>query len=109
MPFPYKAGYMAEFRALTVGKPEKVEAEVYFDDVYQETVEFAPFSWGGGDVWILKYFAKAGTPKGTQIKFNLTAHKGTSSYNFNINESWDGHVLTVVGNVLEDLQVIRTN
>ena len=63
----------------------------------------------GLNTWEGKYFAPYDTPGSSIISFKLIAEKGPSSYNYNEKESWDGKTLRVVGSVLEDMQVNRTN
>ena len=103
----YIAGYYVTFRIDSKGNPDKVTANVEIDtDGSSKIVNMEKV---GLNTWEGKYFAPYDTKEGSIISFKVVAEKGTSHYNFNEKEGWDGHVLTVVGDVLGDLQVIRTN
>jgi hypothetical protein len=104
-PVPYKTGYYVTFRIDSKGKPTMVKAKMSIDGSLDEEIILRKLS---ADEWEGKYFADADLKSG-KITTNLTAFKGTSIYNFNSKESWDGHILDINGSAFHDARINRTN
>lgn len=110
LPVDYKTGYYVTFRINAKGNPVSVKAKVYNDDTLDKEVTLAQVGTSGTDtIWEGKYYSDAHLTDGTYIIMDLTAYKGTTTYNYNLKEGWDGRVLRVSGTALEDARINRTN
>ena len=106
----YIAGYYCTFRIDAKGNPEGVLAEISHDGTSQESLELKKVGDSGTyGVWEGKYFAPFDTPKGTIISFDLEARKGSTKYNYNDKESWDGETLEIKESLMKDAVISRTN
>lgn len=106
----YIAGYYCIFQINAKGNPERVFADVSHNTSEVGTVELKKVGDSGTyGVWEGKYFAPFDTPRNTVISFDLEARKGSTKYNYNEKESWDGETLVVVDTLLRDAKIQRTN
>ena len=106
----YVAGYYCTFQINAKGNPERVFADVSHNTSEVGTVELKKVGDSGTyGVWEGKYFAPFDTPPNTVISFDLEAGKGSTKYNYNEKESWNGETLKVTDSILKDAVIARTN
>jgi hypothetical protein len=110
LPVDYRTGYYVTFRIDAKGNPVSVKAKVYNGTTLDKEVTLTQVGTSGTDtIWEGKYYADAHLATGTFIYMDLTAYKGSTTYNYNLKEGWNGRVLRVNGTALEDGRVNRTN
>ena len=106
----YIAGYYCTFQINAKGNPDRVFADVSHNTSVVGTVELKKVGDSGTyGVWEGKYFAPFDTPRNTVVSFDLEASKGTTKYNYNEKESWNGETLRVTDSILKDAVIARTN
>lgn len=106
----YIAGYYCTFQINAKGNPERVFADVSHNTSGVGTVELKKVGDSGTyGVWEGKYFAPFDTPRNTVISFDLEARKGSTKYNYNEKESWNGETLEIKESLMKDAVISRTN
>lgn len=106
----YKTGYKVTFEINAKGNPSSVVAKVKKNATNDKDVNLISVRTEGNEVvYEGTYYADALTPAGTKIYIDLTAYRGSNSYNYNAKESWNGHILTINGTALQDGRINLTN
>lgn len=110
MPVNVKSGYNVTFRCDVKGKPDDVYATITdtigtsYDIHHMNKVEqISPTE----AVYEYVLTVPLDLPQGTIVSSEIIATKGSSAYNFNQKNSWDGKTLTIGGNAKEDIIIYR--
>lgn len=113
LPVLYKTGYNVTFRINSKGYPNSVKTVITTSpSVYNNTITLKKVGTSGNqEIWEGKFFVPVnagGKLDNIKIYANTTAYKGSTTYNYNAKENWNGHILTISGRALQDVRINRT-
>lgn len=108
MPADCKSGYKITLKIDSIGLSDKVEAQATLGGVDGGLQEFTKISeTSNSQVWQLDYIVPLDTSKDTIVNFAIKGYRGTYIYDYNLNNSFSGDTLNVIGSALEDVNINR--
>ncbi|WMJ77864.1 hypothetical protein RBQ61_02750 [Sedimentibacter sp. MB35-C1] len=107
----YKAGYYVTFRIDSKGKPDNVygKIDIKNDDIIEQTLNLTKIITGDTETWEGKFYTNSKLDVNTIISIKLDCNKGSTIYDYNLKESWEGRSLITEGSALQDGRVNLTN
>lgn len=108
---PYKAGYYVTFRIDSKGKPDNVYGRIDISNngSIDKIINLTKVVTGDTETWQGRFYTSSYLPESTIISIKLDCNKGTTTYDYNLKESWDGRSLVTNGSALQDGRVNLTN
>ena len=101
---PYKTGYNVTFQIDSKGKPDNVygRIDVGNNGTIDQNINLTKVVTGDTETWQGRFYTTALLPSNTVISIKLDCNKGTTTYNYNEKENWDGRSLITNGSALQD-------
>jgi len=108
---PYKTGYNVTFQIDSKGKPDNVygRIDVGNNGTIDQNINLTKVVTGDTETWKGKFYTPSLLPTNTVISIKLDCKKGTTTYNYNEKENWDGRSLITNGSALQDGRINLTN
>ena len=108
---PYKTGYNVTFQIDSKGKPDNVygRIDVGNNGTIDQNINLTKVVTGDTETWQGKFYTPTLLPQNTVISIKLDCKKGTTTYNYNEKENWDGRSLIINGSALQDGRINLTN
>lgn len=108
---PYKTGYNVTFQIDSKGKPDNVygRIDVGNNGTIDQNITLTKVATGDKETWLGKFYTPTLLPSNTVISIKLDCEKGTTTYNYNEKEIWDGRSLVIKGSALQDGRINLTN
>jgi len=108
---PYKTGYNVTFQIDSKGKPDNVygRIDVGNNGTIEQNINLTRVVTGDTETWQGRFYTTALLQSNTVISIRLDCNKGTTAYNYNEKENWDGRSLVIKGSALQDGRINLTN
>jgi len=107
----YKAGYYVTFRIDSKGKPDSVfgRVDIGNNGSIDQIINLTKVASGDTETWQGRFYTSPYLSDNIVVSIKLDCLKGSTTYNYNVKENWDGRSLIVNGSALQDGRVNLTN
>jgi len=107
----YKAGYYVTFKIDSKGKPDSVYGKIDISNngSIDQVINLTKVASGDTEIWQGRFYTTPYLSTNTVISIKMDCSKGSTTYNYNEKENWDGRSLISNGSALQDGRVNLTN
>ncbi len=108
---PYKSGYYVTFKIDSKGKPDNVYGRIDIGNNgnTEQVISLTKVASGDTETWQGRFYTSPYLSAGTVISIKLDCAKGSTIYDYNLKENWNGRSLITNGSALQDGRVNLTN
>lgn len=108
---PYKSGYYVTFKIDSKGKPDNVYGRIDIGNNgnTEQVISLTKVASGDTETWQGRFYTSPYLSASTVISIKLDCSKGSTTYDYNLKENWNGRSLITNGSALQDGRVNLTN